>query len=174
MLFRASVVCDLTSNSLAGIALSLVVAASIPQAAAFAATLILTDGTVIQGDIKTLQGDVYTVETESLGTLRVRKQNVRTIDHGEQVTVRAPTSGSSPANAAELQAIQLRMLQTPDLLSMIQSLQSDPEVQAVLADPEIVSALTSGNLAALLNNPKIIALTGNSNVRGVIEEAKPR
>lgn len=165
---------DLSSNSLAGIALALVVAVSIPQAAAFAATLTLTDGTVIHGDIKTLQDDVYTVETESLGTLRVRKQNVRTIDHGGQDTVRLPASGSSPADAAELQAIQLRMLQTPNLLSMIQSLQSDPEVQAVLADPEIMNALTSGNLSALLNNPKIIALTGNSNVREVIDEAKPR
>jgi hypothetical protein len=137
-----------------------------------AATLILTDGTVIHGDIKMLQDDVYTVETESLGTLRVNKKTVRTIEHGDDHPIGSSTSVSSSANAAELQAIQLRMLQTPDLLSMIQSLQNDPEVRAVLADPEIISALASGNLAALMNNSKIIALTSNANVREVIDEAR--
>ena len=48
---------------------------------ALAATLVLNDGTVIQGEIQSLQNDVYAVKTDSLGTLRVRKQDIRTIDH---------------------------------------------------------------------------------------------
>lgn len=161
----------LTCSRVAGIVLSVMAAVSIPHGAASAATLVLNDGTVIHGEIKTLQDDVYTVETESLGTLLVRKNDIRTIDHGDKNTMGSPTSGLS-ANATELQAIQLRILQNSGLLSLIQSLQNDPEVQAVLADPEIVSALASGNFAALMNNPKIIALTSNSNVRGVIDQAQ--
>lgn len=162
---------DLTYSRIAGFLLSMLAAVSIPYAAASAATLELKDGTVIHGDIKTLQDDVYTVETESLGTLRVRKQNVRTIDHGGGPTMGSSTNGSS-ANAAALQATQLRILQDPGLLSMIQSLQNDPEVQAVLADAEIMAALASGNFAALMNNPKIIALTSNSNIREVVDEVQ--
>lgn len=167
---------DLTCSKTAGVLLSMLAAVSILYGTASAATLVLNDGTVIRGDIKTLQDDVYTVETESLGTLRVRKQNIRTIDHDGGQPTGSPTSGSptsgSPANAAALQATQLRILQDPGMLSMIQSLQNDPEVQAVLADPEIASALASGNFAALMSNPKIIALTSNSNVREVVDEVQ--
>ena len=138
---------------------------------ALAETLVLKDGTVIHGEIKTLQDDIYTVETDSLGTLRVPKQNVRTIDQGEERTAGSPVNGSSPEQA-ELQAMQSRMVQNPSLLAMILSLQNEPEVQAVLADPQIAEAIASGNIAALLNHPKIIALTSNANVRDVIEEAQ--
>ena len=64
------------------------------------------------------------------------------------------------------------MMENPNLFSMIQALQSDPEVQAVLADPEIMSAMVSGNYEALMNHPKIIALTRNAKVREVIDEAR--
>ena len=63
-------------------------------------------------------------------------------------------------------------MQSPDLLSMIQALQTLPELQAVLADPEIMNAVMSGNYAALMNHPKIIALTRNEKMREVIDEAQ--
>lgn len=160
---------DLTFSGIAGVFWFAMATLSAPNGSASAATLVLKDGTVIHGEVKTLQDDVYTVETDSLGTLRVRKQNVRTIDHGGEHTLGSPASGSSPKQP-ELEAMQLHILQSPDLLSMIQSLQNDPEVRAILADPEIMSALASGNYAALMNNPRIIALTNNSKVREVIDE----
>jgi len=127
---------------------------------------VLKDGAVIHGEIETLQDDVYTVKTESLGTVRVRKQDVRTIDHSGE-----PTTESLPKQA-ELEAMQSRIVQNPNLLSMIKALQNDPEVQAILADPEIMSAMASGNYAALMSHPKIIALTDNVKVREVIDEAR--
>ena len=167
---------DLTLSRLACVLLSMLAAISVLCGTASAAMLVLNDGTVIHGDIKTLQDDVYTVETVSLGTLRVRKQTIRTIDHDAGQTNGSPANGSpttgSSANAAALQATQLRILQDPGLLSTIQSLQNDPDVQAVLADPEIVSALASGNFAALMNHPKIIALTSNSKIREVVDQVQ--
>ena len=71
-----------------------------------------------------------------------------------------------------LQAVRSRLTQNPDLLSLIQGLQNDPEVQAVLADPEIMSAICAGNYAPLMNHPMIIALTRNAKVREVIDEVK--
>ena len=152
---------------------SLVTAASwLTCGSAFAATLVLNDGSVIRGDIKTLQEDVYTVETDALGTVRVQKQDIRTIDLNDEGARGSPpllSTGSSPVGQAELQALQTQLMQSPDLVSMIQGLQSDPEVQAVLADPEIMSALAAGDLAKLMSHPKIIALTGNPKVREIVE-----
>jgi hypothetical protein len=159
---------NLTYKVIPGVFLVVMAALSNADGAA-AATLVLKDGTVVHGDIKTLQDGVYTVETESLGTLRVDELNVRTIDHGDERMMGSPTNGAA-STQAELQAMQLQILQTPNLLSMIQSLKNDPEVQAILADPEIMNALTSGDYTALMNNPKIVALTSNSKVREVIDE----
>jgi hypothetical protein len=142
---------------------------------ASAETLTLNDGSVIQGDIKSLQNDVYTVETNSLGTVRVRKQDVRSIDHTDDAERSLPASrpgGGSPAGQADLQAMQSRMMQSPDLFSMIEALQNDPEVQAVLSDPETMRALASGDIATLMSHPGIIALTTNAQMREIIEEVR--
>ncbi len=162
---------DLTFSGVAGVSLLAMLILSASFGSAFAATLVLKDGAVIHGEIKALQDDVYTVETDSLGTLRVPKQNVRSIDHGGEHAMGSPASVSS-AEQAELQAMRLRMMQNPNLLSTILSLQNDPQMRAILADPEIMSAIASGNYAALMNHPKIIALTSNAKVREVIEEAR--
>lgn len=150
----------------AGVLLFGLAALLAPYGAVSAATLVLKDGAVIHGEIETLRDDVYTVRTETLGTVQVRKQDVRTIDHGGE------SAAESSPESAELQAMQLRMAQNAELLPMIQALQSDPEVQAVLADPEIVSAIASGNYAVLMNHPKIIALTRNAKMREIIDQAK--
>ena len=156
--------------------LSLVIAAlAVAGGPVSAATLVLKDGSVVHGEIKTLQDSVYTVETDALGTVRVRQQDIRSIDLSDESASGTPLSssaGKSPAQQPEVQDLQSQMLQIPGLFSMIQALQSDPEVQAVLSDPEITSAVASGDFAKLMSNPKIIALLGNANVREVIDEVQ--
>ena len=174
-LIRLVSMSDFTFGGIVSVCLFVMAASFASSGSASAATLVLKDGAVIHGDIETLQDDVYTVKTDSLGTVRVRKQDVRTIDHSGGTTtessVGSPTNGSSP-EPTELRAIQSRIMQNPGLIPMIQALQSDPEVQAVLADPEIMSAMASGNYAVLMNHPKIIALTRNAKIREVIDEAR--
>ena len=160
--------CDLPFRGVAGVCWLVISILAASYGSAWAATVVLKDGTVIHGEIKSLQDDVYIVETDSLGTLRVPKLNVRTIDYGDETATRSPAAGS-PIEQAELQAMQSRMMQTPNLLSMILALQNDPDVQAVLADPEIMGAIASGNYAALMNHPKLIALMSNATVREIIE-----
>ena len=136
---------------------------------AAAAEVVLKDGTVLRGEIQTLRDGVYTVKTSALGTVRVRKADVRSIQHG---TTSASKASASRAESGDLQSLQSRIMGNPDLASLITALQSDPEVQAALADPEIVEAMMSGNYAALMAHPKIIALTRNAKMREVIEEVR--
>ena len=137
-----------------------------------AETLMLKDGGVIRGEILTLKDDVYVVKTESLGTVRVQKRDVRTIDSGDGAAPGLPAGATSAGplpNPAELNAMQSLMMQNPDVMSMIDALQHDPEVQAVLADPQIKRALAAGDYAALMNHPKILALAHNTNVLEIVE-----
>lgn len=143
--------------------------------AASAATLVLHDGSVIKGDIRTLQNDIYTIETESLGTVQVPKQDVRSIDLSDEYSAGTPSpAATSPAmpGAADLEALQLRVMQDPSIFAMVQALQNDPEIQAIMSDPAIMSAIAAGDITTLMNHPRIIALTDNPKVRAVIEEAR--
>ena len=155
--------------------LGILVAAFVVAGTASAATLILHDGSVINGDITTLSNDIYTIETESLGTVRVRRQDIRTIELSDDAAP-SPAAGAAniemPTGPAGLQALQQSLMQNANLFTMVQSLQNDPQVQAVLSDPEVMSAIASGNLELLMSHPKIIALTGNPKVREVIEEVR--
>jgi len=166
---------DFSFGRITQVQLLFVVALLIGPGLGAAATLVLKDGAVIHGEIKTLQDEVYTVKTTSLGTVQVRKQDVRTIDHGGEPpsaqSVGLPTNGAATAKP-DLQAIQSKVAENPDLISMIQALQDDAEVQAILADPEVMAAVAAGDYAALMNHPKIIALTSNAKVREVIEAAQ--
>lgn len=165
---------ELALSALIGV---LVVAGAMtPSASALAETLMLKDGTVVHGEIQALQDDVYTVKTDTLGTVRVHKRDVRSIDYsgsdsGIGSSAASSSNGSEPG-LAELEAMQLRMMQDPNLLALIQALQSDPDVLSVLSDPEIMSAIAAGDYAALMNHPKIVALTRNPNMRALIDEAR--
>ncbi|HVY66402.1 MAG TPA: hypothetical protein VHH11_16400 [Gammaproteobacteria bacterium] len=132
-----------------------------------AATVTLKDGTVIQGAVQSLHDGVYTIETDSVGTLHVRAEQVRSIDEGGKTAIGTPAGAASPG-ADALEAAKARIEQDPGLLAAVLSLQNDPEVLAVLSDPDIMKEVASGDYAALLNNPKIVALMSNAKLRGII------
>jgi hypothetical protein len=141
----------------------------------FAATVVLRDGTVIQGEVVSLHDGVYTIDTDSAGTLHVRKQEVRSIDENAKSSIRPGVGlvpdASSPA-AGVLDAAKSRIVEDPKVLAMVLALQNDPAVMAVLADPEITKAIEAGDYSALMNNPKILALMNNEKVREVIDQTR--
>ena len=141
------------------------------SAVASAATVVLRDGTVIQGEVKSLQDGVYTIETTSVGTVHVRAGDVRSIDEdGKSPTAPPagqPAAGSSPGNA--LDAAKSQIVADPKLLATVLALQNDPEVLAVLADPEVAKAMAAGDYSALMSNAKIVALMQNPKMREIID-----
>lgn len=140
---------------------------------ALAADVVLKDGTVIHGDIELLQDGIYTVKTDSLGTVRVRKQEVRSIDEDEGAASRPGPESSAPGSApndAGLRSIQLSIVQDPKLLTMLLALQNDPDVLAVLGDPQVMKKIAAGDYTELMNDPKIVALMNNDKVRAIIDE----
>jgi hypothetical protein len=174
--------CDLTFGKIAVRTLS--AALFVFCGVASAATIVLRDGTVIHGEIESLQNGVYTIETDSLGAVRVSEQQVRSIDQGAasapappSASRAVPAPGGGPPESAALgsldaQAVQSRILQDPQLLAMLLALQNDPDVLAVLADPEIAKEIAAGDFTALMDNPKMIALMNNEKLREIIGQLR--
>ncbi|RJR50344.1 MAG: hypothetical protein C4576_05845 [Desulfobacteraceae bacterium] len=119
----------------------------------------LLDGSVLQGEILSFDGKVYSVQTENLGTVRIDKSKVRTIQ----------TEGSPPESRQAVQDLRSRMMTNPAILGIIMELQNDPDVQAVLNDPEIVSASEAGDFNKLLSNPKFMKLLQNQAVQEIVK-----
>jgi hypothetical protein len=140
-----------------------------------AATVVLRDGTVIRGDVKSLQDGVYTIETGSVGTLHVPKEQVRSIDESNKSATEssvAPDVSSNALSQGAMDAAKSRITQDPNLLAAVLALQNDPDMVAVLADPDIMKAIAAGDFAALMNNPKIIALMHNAKVQAIVGETQ--
>ena len=160
----------LSIQALGRLAGLLLAAGLLASTAAAGATLVLKDGAVIHGEITSLEDGVYRVNSPTLGKVRVRKVDVRTIDHSGGATLGA---GAAPtATQQEVQSLQTQMMQDPNMMAKIQALQSDPQIQAVLADPEIMRAIASGDYGPLLNHPKIQALSRNAGVREIIKDTQ--
>ena len=143
-------------------------------ATASAGTVVLKDGTVIRGDVESLTDGVYTIETGSLGQVRVAKEQVRSINLTDGGANGGADAGASPgpslpAAGIDLQATKSRISSDPKLMALLLGLESDPDVMAVVADPEVVKEMAAGDYTALMNNPKIVALMNNPKMRELVD-----
>jgi len=94
---------------------------------------------------------VYSIRTESLGTVKIDRSKVRSIQ----------TEGTPEGGRQKVEDLRNRVLADPEALQMIMGLQDDPDVQAVLNDAGIMSAAEAGDFDKLLSNPKILKLLQN-------------
>lgn len=132
-------------------------------------TIELTDGSVVTGEVLSLSNGVYTIRTGSLGTFTVNESAVRTIRQ-------QGASGASPASNAQaenIQSLEKRFLNDKEIMSLIESLQSDADFQRALQDPEITRAVNSGDVAALSANPEFIKLLQKSAVMDIQRKLAP-
>ena len=137
------------------------------------ATIHLTDGSKLVGEVTSLKGDVYTIQTESMGVLSIPQSQIRVVEF-------VPAAGATLSTQANLDAptiddgmfsqLQQRMLNNPTVMSMILSLKEQPQIQALLADPEIKAAMAAGNYMSLMDHPKIKALLSNGEVQKIVSE----
>ena len=129
--------------------------------------ILLSDGSRIQGKILSMENGTYTVQTESMGVIRLSQQQIQSISaHGASQND-ATTSGGAGVGQSTIQSIQSSMTSNPGIMSMIMSLQNDPDMQAVLNDPEVMAAINSFDLEKLKNHPKIIKLMQNRQIQNI-------
>ncbi len=121
----------------------------------------LRDGSSITGEVVSLSKGIYTIKSESLGTVKIEESKVNVI-----------RKKSSAQGAGEARSLQDKMMNDQEIMSLIQSLQNDPEFKKVLEDPDILKAVNAGDIPALMANPKFTNLLNNSTVQKIQKKVK--
>ena len=106
----------------------------------------LNDGSLLYGEIISLKDGVYTVNTMSLGPVKIEESKIRVIRF----------KSDDQAAKEQIQTMQKLMLSDKEIINMIASLKNDPDVQKILKDPALMKAIISGDLETLISNPKFL------------------
>ncbi len=133
----------------------------------------LSDGSIITGEVVSFDGKVWTIQSGSMGTLKIDGAKIVSI-RSKTAVGKEPDGGistGSQANAADIQAMQQSIMANEQIMAMIMGLQHDPEIQAILQDPEVMQAVNAGDMHALLSNPKFIRLMENAKIKDITKEA---
>jgi len=121
----------------------------------------LKDGSQIRAEVISLANGIYELRSSTLGTIRIRSDQIHSIKAVQ-------SSGQNPVQGnASISAIRSGLMNNASTMSLIMSLQSDPDMQAILADPEIMGAIQRFDFEALQNNPKIQQLMKKSQVKKI-------
>lgn len=137
-------------------------------------TIVLSDGSVIKGEIKSFNNGVYAVDTKNFGRIEVQDANIESIQKGDHALYRPNTTATttstakSPKNVkGQVDAMQNAIVADPVMMAEIANLANDPEIMKMLSDPNFVKAIMSydvnsiendPNTQELLKNPKILEL----------------
>ena len=127
----------------------------------------LKDGSIIAGEIISLSNGIYTIESNSLGSIKIQKSKIRTI---RSKSNRGGNSSPMPVVNNTVQALQDTIMRQPNLMTMIMALQNDPDIQTALQDSKVMNAVMSGNIDALIDNPAFQRIMENPRVQAISRE----
>jgi hypothetical protein len=140
------------------------------------ATIYLSDGSTIVGEVRSLESGIYLIEGGSLGRMEIPQDQVRMIQYGATPGAlpdeQRPNAQLLPVSGLDTDSLLASMLANPTILSIIQSIQSDPEFQAVAQDPEIQKAITAGDYFSLMTDPRIRQLMSHGAVKAISAEVQ--
>ena len=117
----------------------------------------LNDGSLLYGKIVSLKDGVYTIDTMSLGSIKVEESKIRLIRF----------KSDQQAAKEQIQAMQKLMMSDKEITDIITSLKDDPDVQEILKDPDLMKAINSGDLETLLSNRKFLKLLSNPKILNI-------
>ena len=136
-------------------------------AAAEVREIVLTDGSIITGTVRSFDGDTYVIESDSLGTLSLSQSKIQAIR----------TAGGAGAiqsiSPEDLMGIQQQLLNNGEVLDLIKALQNDPQIQTILADPQLLEAIAAGDVQTLMNNAKFKALIDHPKIKEISSKVHP-
>jgi hypothetical protein len=130
--------------------------------------IVLTDGSVVYGEIRSVSGGVYTIESSTMGVMKIDQSKIREIRFGVQGVDRQASENIPKTDMnSELQAIQKSILGNRDILNIILTLQDDPEFQKILNDPDVMNSVLAGDVQGLMANPRFLKLLNHPKVKEI-------
>ena len=125
-----------------------------------------SDGSRVRAEVISLDEGVYTLRSEMLGEMRIPADRIKSISTRELAGTAAAPGLSTQA---QINSMRESLLQNPNTLAKIQSLQNDPLVKEILSDEAAMRAINSGDLETLINDPRFNALMEHSTVREITQ-----
>jgi len=131
----------------------------------------LTDGSMISGKIISFREGVYTLQSGSLGTMKIDESQIKLIQMDSHGTASwQPDNASNGSVDNTIQTLQQSMTQNPQIMEMIQTLQNDPEIQSLIQDKDIMEAVTAGDINTLMSDPEFIKIFENPSIQQIQKE----
>ncbi len=132
----------------------------------------LVDGSVVYGEIVSLKNGVYTIDSDSMGSVKISKSKIRVIRFRSRgVKTEVGENSQKSDTSSDIQGIQKSLLADEDIFKIILSLQDDPKIQEILNDPETMKAVQSGDLQSLMSNPKFMELLNHPKIKAINKKA---
>ena len=113
----------------------------------------------------TILGAYYAARTKRIAPLIAIRSGPPTPAY----TLTPPTVAPAAPSGPGLTDIESQILGDPEILSMVMSLQQDPDILAVLNDPAIMQAIAARDFGALQNNAKLLRLEHNPTIRRILD-----
>ena len=129
----------------------------------------LNDGSRIAGEILSFESGVYTIQSDTLGRLHIPDESIRGIRSDYPKAAPAGVPVPSPSTGAQFADIQSRIVNDPNLLTIVMSLQNDPQLLSIFKDPFIMRAIAAGDLESLQSSPKILELKGHQTLQQLFQ-----
>ena len=128
----------------------------------------LIDGSTVYGEIVSLKNGVYTIDSDSMGSVKISKSKILTIRFRSQgVNKDVRENSQTTDKSSDIQDIQKSLLADQDIFKIILSLQDDPKIQEILKDPETMRAVQSGDLQSLMSYPKFMELLNHPKIKAI-------
>ena len=146
-----------------------------------AKTISLKDGSVLKGKILELTNGKYKVETNNVGTLEIKDEDIVSIMVGDLPTPTPTNTNNNTTNTtppsgfqSQMQQFQSQLMTNPNAMSGIMGLANDPSITAILSDPSIAKDIMSYDPEKIKNNPKIQELMQNPKMQELINSLSPQ
>ena len=154
-------------------------------------TFSLKDGSTVKGTLISFQSGMFTIQTENLGQLQIKEEDVLSVNAAGVVPAAAQplSAGSNPLGAMagmggsggmspmlqqQVNNVQGQIMANPELFSMIEQMAQDPELVQIISDPafmqQMMQAVSTNDTERLKNDPKIQKIMSNPSMQKLIEQ----
>ena len=119
----------------------------------------LIDGSVINGEIISLSEGIYTINTPSLGQIKLEGAKVSKIETGN-------------LSQSQVESYGKTLMEDPKNAAIVTELASDSQFQALAKDPQIAEAAKAGDIQAMMKSEKFKAILENPKLKETIKKLK--
>ncbi len=132
-------------------------------------TISLKDGTSIKGQLIDISNGQYTVNTSTMGQIKVPASQILSI-HADGVNPGSSSVNSGGKFSADtVNSMKNNMMQDPEIMSLMQDLVKDPEIAAIMQNPSLMQDALSMDPERIKNNPAVQKLMQNPKMLKILE-----